>query len=140
MAFVRTLTVAMMSRPIKFRAWDETDHKMFDVSELQVLAGVLCGIQQDTNRQYVTDKLMQYIGRKDKNGKEIYEGDIVNVWNWNEATRELDTSEIYVIEYARNAAFLLHNNGVWPWIGFDETGRSEYETIGNIYENPELLK
>lgn len=78
--------------------------------------------------------LMQYTGLKDKNGKEIYEGDILNNGN----------GPVYVFWNENYQAF---------WVGYDsEESEKQYyastsdfcteadEIIGNIYENPELLK
>ena len=66
--------------------------------------------------------LMQFTGLKDKNGKEIYEGDIVR--NHNEAlTIDMVTGVVWDF---RQLAML-------------EDQREEWEIIGNIYENPELL-
>lgn len=67
--------------------------------------------------------LMQYTGLKDKNGVEIYEGDIVRY--------TLD-GELFTM----NIEFVFQDN----LTGYDITDENEPEIIGNIYENPELLK
>lgn len=69
--------------------------------------------------------LMQYTGLKDKNGKEIYEGDIVKFVN---LTALLDSPYPFEVEWDQQ--------GYWNIAGYD----FELEVLGNIYENPELLK
>ena len=67
-------------------------------------------------------KLMQFIGLKDKNGKEVYEGDICKK----------------VLPYNRDFEI---DNTPFQWHSLIEFGSLEgLEIIGNIYENPELLK
>ncbi|RVU61195.1 hypothetical protein BM74_27355 [Bacillus thuringiensis] len=67
--------------------------------------------------------LMQYTGLKDKNGKEIYEADIV-----------IDTNGDSGQVVFSNGMFVRRVNGEWG-----QNLQSYHEVIGNIYENPELL-
>jgi uncharacterized phage protein (TIGR01671 family) len=71
----------------------------------------------------------QFTGLLDKNGKEIYEGDIV---------KRLNTEYIYEVVYnEENAAYFLQNkDGEGPLSYY----RKVVEVIGNIFENPELIK
>lgn len=76
------------------------------------------------------ETLGEYTGLKDKNSKEIYEGDVV-AWN---------TGEKFVVRW-----FVPHAKFLYRYIkkgyGIDnDAGSHEVEIIGNIYENPELLK
>ena len=134
-------------REIKFRAWDQSKKKMRELS----LLGLMWQRETDLTVYGVNDHnglvshsikdnvpVMQYTGLKDKNGKEIYEGDIVtynrSVGNWigqyMTTTHEIVFSEdvfSYVMKYGSSYIKLRKNLGY------------EYEVIGNIYEKPELL-
>ncbi|HZG83849.1 YopX family protein [Paenibacillus sp.] len=73
----------------------------------------------------------QLTGLRDKNGKEIYEGDILDI-------KLMDGNEIFRVVYDdRRARFHLYDNEGVGW-SFDHT--NEYEVIGNIYEHPHLLE
>jgi uncharacterized phage protein (TIGR01671 family) len=135
-------------REIKFRVWDkELNIMSYDNDDLLVmfLGKDIC-VAYDTpadNGEIKHYELMQYIGLKDKNGKEVYEGDIVKF---------MDEETIYSdcgYEYNEfiNTGKIIFNKELMGW---DITNRnmdleeiwhySEYiEVIGNIYENPELL-
>ena len=117
------------TREIKFRAWDgERMHKAFDLTQ-----NPLYWWQE--NYDY---PLMQYTGLKDKNGVEIYEGDILR-----NATEKLFGCLKFEIRWEnRSGRFVLDSSQEHGWHGLDATtdDSNEYlEVIGNIYENPELL-
>jgi hypothetical protein len=115
-------------REIKFRAFDKEKKVMQYSNIVWAIVGLnypaLTGLNDNGNIDNLSD-LMQYTGLKDKNGKEIYEGDILKIGN----------SNIEVIWDKNNALFTLKSNHFH--LGFQSTF---YEVIGNIYEHPHLLE
>lgn len=77
--------------------------------------------------EYDFDSLDQFTGLKDKNGKEVYEGDIV-IGTY--LTGKLLTGRIWYDDKA--AVFMVEDRYAWMW--------ERKEVIGNIYESPSLLK
>jgi len=135
-------------RTIKFRAWNKQDKTMNDVSYLSFLQG---GIKADGAGYYLGNgwatcnerfnhdcdvKLMQFTGLVDKNGEEIYEGDVVIT---NQPTYD-DEPTKNIITFSRGA-FIIQDCGVNEKLDIPlyEYGSEYIEIIGNIYENPELL-
>ena len=113
-------------REIKFRAWDQENNQMinwydtffYDDSPVTRYSG---------DFSYIEMPLMQYTGLKDKNEVEIYEGDIIRSYNeFGEAFEQLS-----VVEYDVSTGQLK---------GIDIKYIDYEEVIGNIYENPDLIK
>ena len=113
-------------REIKFRAWRKQDDPRMINWDTILLVGFQRFIDVDNY------ELMQYTGLKDKNGKEIYEGDIVNC-GVPELSNDEPAEHIHhgIIGF-RDGSYLVNDFSTWF--------ACEYEIAGNIYENPELLK
>ena len=128
-------------REIKFRAWDSLTKRMWtpDFVSQQGLAGMSLGTKAHPN-DLVYDKdrfpVMQYTGLKDKDDKEIYEGDILR-----------QTESVFCMPVVFQSVVEYQPGGFWfrgidfnitdcNWHQFNAQNR---EVIGNIYENPELL-
>lgn len=156
-----------MNREIKFRAWikerkemtyDETDD--LDSQYVDSLGAINYSLK--SNRY----EFMQYTGLKDNNKEDIYEGDIIEFWSYNEKHDEVDTgialitwdefrygydADLSDCKQRKNRKNLNSKILVIPLDMKDLTGRSEIsrrdlgnlgsvKIRGNIYENPELLK
>ena len=120
-------------REYKFRAWDSLVEKMYSWTELlnQNLKNIF------TIPEQCGYNLMQYTGLKDKNGKEIYEGDIVK-FRFKEDREEFPDLIGYIEYQSTFAAFrIMSNQGSFK---IDITEIKFIEKIGNIYDNPELLE
>ena len=131
-------------REIKFRAWTEFEPEITKGSRRGEMSKSF-GVLDDTREFSKNNILMQYTGLKDKNGVEIYEGDIL---------ADVDEPEPCIHKvYWENDALrfniltLVDDEGNWDSGIYDELsegaekGKTKYfEVIGNIYENPELIK
>lgn len=131
-----------MNREIKFRAfWN--NEMQYDVHLGTFDGSNIFEILKD--KRYPEDyvKLMQYTGLKDKNGKEIYEGDIVKRmkvcydWDKEDGEERYEVEQISFIEYRGNGFWV--NSEDFGYEGEDLWDWDKMEIIGNIYENHELL-
>lgn len=119
---------------LKYRAWDKHGQKMFANDELIIWNG---NVYANDSKKLTCNNLkgwsiddeylMQSTGLKDKNGKEIFEGDVVK------CNGILGTIESFKAMWI--CSFVKYNN--YQKVGFFA---QEIEVVGNIYENPELLE
>ncbi len=141
-----------MSRELKFRVWDNIDY----MSSPFTLEDV-----RDKNIDFINGlHVMQYTGLKDKNGKEIYEGDIMRGRHQEQQNKNPDLAYTFVapVEFSRGGFRWYGKNfqsgdtkegGIlyqFMWLDAGHwNGNNRYyeineiEVIGNIYQNPELL-
>jgi uncharacterized phage protein (TIGR01671 family) len=121
-------------RETKYRIWDDKFRQMCQVSRIQFedpkkVEGY--GLTSPFGYRDIDISifpLLQYTGLKDKNGKEIYEGDIIRM-PANKRRPEY-IGKVYFID----CGFEIHLSGS-DWMPMEETN----EVIGNIYQNPNLI-
>jgi uncharacterized phage protein (TIGR01671 family) len=136
-------------RELKFRAWDSY-HKEF-IFDAQATYDNQCrgkgSIHHESFQEVLEDEgciVEQFTGLKDKNGKEIYEGDIVEQFVCGVRQfkgMKCGRSTIWLVRWnEKECCFELHYlNGSLFGDSMLSDG-DEYEVIGNIHENPELVK
>jgi len=119
-------------REIKFRAWDKKRNKWASRDNIQVNGVGIIGWQFGYEYQMCSHTdfdLMLSTGLKDKNGKEIYEGDILSMHKGQYNSQVIYDTDQFVADHIGNGG----SESITTWI-------EDCEIIGNIYENPELLK
>jgi hypothetical protein len=108
-------------REIKFRAWDEDNYRWCERGEI---LQTLDGDWRSNFGEHGTLAFSQFTGLKDKSGKEIYEDDFVDI-----------NGERCEVKY-NPPSFAAYNAQKHEW----NIQYADIEVIGNIYENPELLR
>ena len=136
-------------REIKFRAWHKEEKIMGEVLGIDILHKEIFFSNEDADCYEHTDfkdiELMQYTGLEDKNGKEIYEGDIVKFEDCSiDGTREFYNIGVIEREGKRDELVIIHllfekTYFTENYMDFIDQTFEVSEIIGNIYENPELL-
>lgn len=122
-----------MSRKIKFRVWNKVSKEMtfFDKPYFTCLKEPVVGFENCQWKRIMIGgytEAMQFTGLKDKNGREIYEGDIIRtIGSW------------WVVKYYQtDCAFRLCSVGHGGSSGLVDL-KDTYDVVGNIHENTELL-
>ena len=124
-------------KTIKFRAWDNKRNKMYDINNINFKKGLINVFEADdigsycsgnVERPFALIDIMQFTGLQDKNGKDIYEGDIIRIHEGSEDFKET------LIEWDENLMGFKPTNKELRFTL--ESAYSEfYEIIGNNHEN-----
>ncbi len=142
-----------MSREFKFRVWEPLNKNMHFLNfALYENKGHVNNWVLPLNHQCCSDKnytimnlnnveIMQYTGLKDVNGKEVYEGDIILSPWWDDEPQEVVFHK-YGFKVLDIRQKIVHGRELYEGIDdlLDGCFGKDFEILGNIYENPELLE
>ena len=132
-------------KELKFKAWDIREKRMHVIDRLGLHGfshdfysrdAVVCDVRQNDKERYI---ILQFTGLNDKNGEEMYDGDIIK------CTDGADEIDIYDSDTGLGVVEWNNEYSFWS-ISKIENGLGDIlhkgyvEIVGNIYENPELLE
>ena len=127
-------------REIKFRAWDKLLGFMVEPTKYHITLDGQMYFNNDGDKYCQSEKLiaMQFTGLTDKNGVEIYEGDLISKDYPFDATENI-TTETGEVRYMECGFCIWFEDDYDAWCFLQDPSKRHY-VVGNIYENPELLK
>lgn len=126
-------------REIKFRVWDKDLKEWYKSTQLVIRP--YSGSVTDGGI-YPNVELIQYTGLKDKNGREIYEGDVIEFYDfWDEISggNMEGKTRVGAVEYIGTGFRVTCPGDYEEDLFVLKINDDELEIIGNVYENPELL-
>lgn len=136
-------------REIKLKAWNKATKKMYEVIKIDFYNEKVGYLFADPITQgeaigyfkFSDIDLMEYTGLKDKNGKEIYEGDICR-WRDSETFNDEILEDIFVVVWndEKLAWYTQNEDGNFGYDLYEYTDDRDLGVIGNIYENIDLLE
>jgi uncharacterized phage protein (TIGR01671 family) len=112
-------------REIKYRAWDGSEFAFMSMDDKGIFK---CGSHKH---------LEQFTGLQDKNGTDIYEGDIVKAFHYHHEW--MDVAKV-VFENGTYSVGRYWKDGCHDWCSMEQYDSDDLEVIGNIHQNPELLE
>ena len=126
-----------MSRKLKFRVWNEDENKFMPSGLIGISDGKFIDLKNGSVHFDNDDKIIeQFTGLVDKNGKEIFEGDVLKLAGFGGVFRVR-----YVKAHAMFIAEQIENDySDARAVPFSDLARDEMVIIGNIHENGDLLK
>lgn len=120
----------------KFRVYDKVERMMITTSDYEDLSDLFCILKNDADTGYISEP-MQSTGLIDKNGKEVFENDVIRDSDGFEGIVQYDESYgMYGIAYLPT----LSNGIDMTFEELKDNFRNKFEVIGNIWENKEFLE
>lgn len=131
---------------LKFRAWDKANKEMLKIDVIDFFLKGIRVLEHNGNSffmKFSDVEIMQSTGLKDKNGKEIFIGDIVNCGYLFTGSpfeeEDYYTEDIGAVKIV-NCGAVVKVNGDFEYLVDILNNCEDFEIIGNIYENKELLE
>ena len=118
----------MQKREIKFRGWDKANKRMLAPQDLSQSGGYWEWLGKEDV------ELLEFTGLRDADGKEVYEGDVVEYVP--DPIGNPKDRDVFVVEYVRSGFCFVKPGDGDHWITYLQ--ESKIRVIGSVFENPEL--